>query len=127
MWLADYDDGAYLGCYENKIGDVVVALYHNNTIYLLGECYRTIMYAPKLMFHNVSHEHIHIDDVLMKNNSVGNGSVAMIALLLYAQKKKITKITGTLSSVDDDHKVRRDNYYRKFGFTVAESYIIKTM
>ena len=127
QWLSDYQDGLYLGCYVNQIGDMVVALYHNQTIYLLGESYRTIMYAPKLMFHYVSPDHLHIDDVLMKHNSVGNGSIAMTALLCYSQSRHINKITGSLSSVDDDHKARRDNYYKKFGFNVDPRWIEKKL
>jgi hypothetical protein len=63
----------------------------------------------------------------MKNNSIGNGSIAMMALLLYAQKHCVKTITGSLSSVDDDHKVRRDNYYRKFGFNVTRCRIEKNL
>jgi hypothetical protein len=127
QWLADYDDGSYLGCYSNKIGDVVVALYHNNTIYLLGEAYRTIMYAPKLMFRYIQIDHIHIEDVLVKHNNIGNGSIIMNSLILYANKCGIKKITGSLSSVDDDHKARRDNYYKKFGFDVKDTIVVKSM
>lgn len=126
-WLDEHEDGRYLGCYVNKLGDVVVALYSRNTIYLFGEAYRTIMYAPKLMFHTPSSDHIHIDDVLVKHNSVGNGSAVMSALLFYAQQNGVKKITGFLSSVDDDHKKRRDKYYEKFGFRVDDSAIIKEL
>ena len=124
-WLDEHEDGRYLGCYVNKLGNVVVALYSRNTIYLLGEVYRTIMYAPKLMFHSPSSDHIHIDDVLVKHNSIGNGSAVMNALLLYAKQNGVKKITGFLSSVDDDHKSRRDAYYEKFGFRIDNSKIIK--
>jgi hypothetical protein len=126
-WLDKHEDGCYLGCYINKLGDVVVALYHSNTIYLLGESYRTIMYAPKLMFHTTQADHLHIDDVLVKHNGVGNGSIVMTALLLYAKQNGIKLITGFLSSVDDDHKIRRNNYYLKFGFTINNNQIVKKL
>lgn len=126
-WMSYYDDAMYLGCENNKIGDTVVALYHNNTIYLLGDVYKTIMYAPKILFHKVDENHIHIDDVLMKHNDVGNGGIAMRALFKYAKKNGVKKITGSLSKVDDDHRSRRDHYYKKFGFDVSEFQIIKNL
>ena len=126
-WLGEHADGRYLGCYVNKLGDVVVALYSHNAIYLLGEAYRTIMYAPKLIFHTPLSGHIHIDDVLVKHNNVGNGSAVMAALLVYAEQSGVKKITGSLSSVDDDHKSRREAYYTKFGFSVNGSTIIKEL
>jgi hypothetical protein len=126
-WLSCYSDCVYLGCENNKVDDALVSLYHNNTIYLLGDAYKTIMYAPKLMFHFVTPQHIHIDDVLMKHNNVGNGSIVMRALIKYAKLNSITTITGSLSSVDDDHKTRRDHYYKKFGFEVRDDSIIKNI
>jgi hypothetical protein len=126
-WLNAYDDGEYLGCFMNKVDDVIVALYHHYTIYLLGKTYPTIMYAPKILFHLVDPSSLHIDDVLMKHNSVGNGSAAMLALLKYAKLHKVLIITGNLSTVDDDHKERRDNYYKKFNFDVGERRIVKKL
>lgn len=126
-WLDTYEDGCYLGCYVNKLGDVVVALHHGHVIYLLGESYRTIMYAPKLMFHMIQSDYIHIDDVLVKHNSVGNGTIVMTALLLYAQQHGIRRVTGFLSSADDDHKIRRDSYYAKFGFSIQNNHIVKEL
>jgi hypothetical protein len=124
-WFDYYDDAEYLGCRTNKLGNVLVSLYHNNTIYLLGEVYQTIMYAPKIMFHHVLPDHIHIDDMLMKHNDVGNGSIAMEALFLYANSKNINTITGSLSSIDEDHSARRNYFYQKFGFEVKPNSIIK--
>jgi hypothetical protein len=120
-----YDDGIFLGCEQNKIGDFLVALYHYDTIYLIGESYPTVMYSPKLLFHKVSDEKIHIDDVLMKDNNVGNGSMIMRALIRYALYNGVKIITGYLSSVDNDHKSRRDHYYEKFGFKISSNSIVK--
>lgn len=119
-WLQDYQDGVFLLCETNNIDDCVVALYHYNAIYLLGETYQTVMYAPKILFHMIDAHHLHIDDILMKHNNVGNGSIAMRSLFIYAKMNNVNCITGTLSKIDDDHKSRRDHYYKKFGFDVGE-------
>lgn len=123
-WFENYCDAEYLSCEVNKCGHVVVALYHNKAIYLLGENYKTIMYAPKIVFGVFDNGHLHIDDVLMKTDNVGNGSIAMRALLKYSKWHNIKKITGFLSSVDDNHKARRNHYYEKFGFSICESKIV---
>lgn len=74
---------------------------------------------------NVDTVCLHIDDVLMKHNSVGNGTIAMHALLQYAYFEGVDIITGCLSDVDADHQDRRNAYYKKFGFTVEKHRIIK--
>lgn len=125
--MFSYDDGLYLGCEINKADNYVVALYHNETIYLIGTAYKSIMYAPRIMFNHLSESHIHIEDILMKHNNVGNGSIAMRALLLYAKLNGIATITGYLSSIDNDHKERINHYYTKFGFKVSKSSIAKKM
>lgn len=111
----------------NKLDEFIIAVRRANTIYLFSRAYSTIMYAPKLLFHFVDDSHIHIDDVLNRHHSVGNGSILMKALLEYATSNQIQIISGDLSSVDDDHKLRRDSYYRKFGFKVSEKSIIKRL
>ena len=123
-WFENYCDVEYLSCEVNKCGNVVVALYHNKAIYLLGECYRTIMYAPKIMFSIFENRRLHIDDVLMKTDNVGNGSIAMRALLKYSKNHNVKKITGYLSTADNSHKARRNHYYEKFGFSVYESNVV---
>jgi hypothetical protein len=125
-WIADHRDGKFLICGQNKSGDFLVALYHYNAIYLLGEAYPTIMYAPKILFHQIGEE-ICIDDVLMKHNNIGNGSIAMSALFKYASAIKIKQISGFLSEIDDDHKERRNHYYEKFGFLIKSNRIIKNL
>ena len=112
---------------RNKLDEFIIAVRRANTIYLFSRAYNTIMYAPKLLFHFVDDSHIHIDDVLNKHHSVGNGNILMNALLAYAEINQIKIISGDLSSVDDDHKLRRDSYYRKFGFNVSERSIIKRL
>ena len=109
----------------NKLNDIVLATLRNNTIYLFNRSYNTIMYAPKLMFHMQSVTHLHIDDILDRYHNIGNGSALMTALLYYAKSNGIVIITGDLSSVDDDHKLRRNAFYLKFGFDVKKNSVIK--
>ena len=68
-------------------------------------------------------KYIHIDDVLMEDNDVGNGTIAMKALIKYAKRNNIKWIEGSLSSVDNDHADRRNHYYEKFGFKIQSSSI----
>jgi hypothetical protein len=126
-WLGRYDDFLILGCESNAIGHVVIAVYSKNNIYLLGERYPTIMYAPKIMFHMESEESLRIDDILTKHINVGNGSILMRALLAYASLKNIKMISGMLSSIDDDHIERRNHFYEKFGFEIKPNCIFKTL
>lgn len=124
-WTKSASDAKYLGCAKNKLGDLVVVLYKYNTIYLMGEPYRTVMYAPKIMFHLIDDKHLHIDDILTRYNNVGNGSILMDAFLKYAKDNNIQTITGNLSSIDEDHKDRRDYFYKKFEFEVGNTKIVK--
>ena len=70
-----------------------------------------------------SSNHLHIEDVLMKTNNIGNGSIALKSLIEYSKLIGVNTITCYLSSVDDDHKNRRNHYYEKFGFDVKETSI----
>lgn len=54
----------------------------------------------------------------MEDNNIGNGTIAMKALIKYATKNNIKWIEGYLSSVDNDHADRRNHYYKKFGFKI---------
>ena len=74
------------------------------------------------MFMN-SKKYIEIIDVLMVDNNIGNGTIAMKALIKYATKNNIKWIEGYLSSVDNDHADRRNHYYKKFGFEIKGSSI----
>ena len=59
----------------------------------------------------------------MEDNDVGNGTIAMKALIKYAKRNNIKWIEGNLSSVDNDHADRRNHYYEKFGFKIQSSSI----
>lgn len=126
-WTEDYGDVVFIDLLPNKLDEYLLCIYHYKTIYLIGPSYPTILYAPKIMFQMKSHNHLHIDDVLMKTNDIGNGSVAMQGLIQYSKLIGVSHITGYLSSVDDDHKNRRNHFYEKFGFDVGENNIQLTI
>ncbi len=62
--------------------------------------------------------YVHITDVQMSNANCGDGSITMHALIKLVKQMNATKITGGLSSEDEDHSERRDHFYTKFGFTI---------
>lgn len=59
----------------------------------------------------------------MVDNEIGNGTIAMNALIKYANKIEAKYIDGTLSPVDDGHADRRNYFYEKFGFVISNAYI----
>ena len=103
-WEENYGDVVFIDLLPNKLDEYLLCIYHYKTIYLIGPSYPTTLYAPKLMFQMKSPDHLHIDDVLMKTNDIGNGSVALKSLIQYSKLINVSLITGYLSSVDDDHK-----------------------
>lgn len=123
-WLDNHQDGEILLKCKNTLDDEVVSVYSNNTIYLLGPTYPTILFAPKMLL-STTPIGIKIEDVLCKQNNSGNGSILMLSLFEFCKRHNINRITGYLSDVDSDHKSRRDHYYKKFGFTVTEHSISK--
>lgn len=125
-WLESHEDGEILLKCQNTLDDEVIAVYSNNTIYLLGRTYPTILFAPKMLL-SQQEQCIKIEDVLCKQNNIGNGSILMLSLFEYCKRHQITTITGYLSSVDNDHKARRDHYYNKFGFIVTDHSILKEL
>lgn len=125
-----FPDAEILGLDENGNGEELIIVLHAKTIYLFGERYQGICGLPRICFEERTIEkegliqkYIHIDDVLMEDNNIGNGSVAMKPLIKYAKKVNAKWIDGGLSSVDDDHADRRNHYYEKFGFTISDSSI----
>lgn len=118
-WIASHDDGEILLKCKNDLDDEVVSVYSNNTIYLLGKTYPTILFAPKMLLSITTATCVKIEDVLCKQNNIGNGSILMLSLFEYCKRHNIQRITGYLSPVDEDHKARRNHYYKKFGFTIT--------
>ena len=116
-----FPNAEIVGLDRNKNNEELVVVINGNTIYLFGERYQDRMGLPKIFFdikkeeHDFGFEekHIYIIDVLMQDNGIGNGTIAMNALINYAKKIGAKYISGTLSSVDDDHADRRNHFYKK--------------
>lgn len=123
-WIDSHADGEILLKCQNALDDEVISVYSNNAIYLLGRSYPTVLFAPKMLLSSTPEE-IKIEDILCKQNNIGNGSILMLSLFEYCKRHNITKIIGYLSSVDNDHRDRRNHYYEKFGFQLTEHSISK--
>lgn len=63
--------------------------------------------------------YVKIDDVLMQNNSIGNGSICMEYFIEEVKKQGFDYIRGKLASVDKDNFKRSIPFYKKFGFEVT--------
>lgn len=124
-----FPNAEIVGLERNKNDEELIVVINDNTIYLFGEKYQDINGLPRIYFEIKEEEYefvlkkkyIHIVDVLMEDDDIGNGTIAMNNLIKYAKKNKIKYIDGTLSSVDDDHADRRNHFYKKFGFVISDS------
>ena len=119
-----------IGLDRNKNNEELIVVLIKNIIYLFGGRYQGSGSLPRMYFRILTKEsgifeerYIHIDDVLMVDNNIGNGTVAMNALIKYAKRINAIYIDGWLSSVDNDHADRRNHYYEKFGFVIKDSHI----
>ena len=112
---------------EEKFGNIFkINLKSEGKIYILGTKFRSTMSSQKLFFDICEKEidgkiqkYIYITDVLT-TGSEGRGSLAMEALISYAKENKFAWIQGERAIVDEnteEHKLRRDNYYKKYNFT----------
>lgn len=121
----EFPDAEIIGLEENKKHQELIIVLCDDTIYLFGENYQVFAGAPRIHFEirDRPQKHINIIDVLMKDDNIGNGSVAMKALIKHAKKIDAKWIGGTLSNVDDDHADRRNHFYEKFGFNIDDSSI----
>lgn len=117
-----FSNAEIIGLDKNKNDEeLIVVLNSNNTIYLFGEKYQGLMGLPRIYFEVLTKEndileekYLHIIDVQMEDNNIGNGTVAMNALIKYARRIKAKYICGDLSWVDNGHADRRNYYYEKF-------------
>ena len=119
-----------IGLEENNNKEELIVVLHNNSILLFGERYQGSCGLPRIYFEinteeidGLERKYIHIFDVLMEDNNIGNGTVAMKALIKYAKKISAKWIDGELSQVDNDHADRRNHFYEKFGFIMKDSQI----
>jgi len=114
-----------VGIDTNKNGDEVLVVqwcFGNNVWFMLyGEKYQTISNHPRIMatIHESYSENIKyiiIDDILVEDNDIGNGSILMPFFLDYCKKTDAQYIHGELSSVDKSHFDRSIHFYEKHGF-----------
>lgn len=131
-----------VGLEKNKSGEELIVcerfIKNDITIKLYGPSYQGVNGNPRIMAElrkvsdstneasdteNASY-YIKIVDILMEDNDIGNGSIAMKYLVKMVERLKINcgmrieYISGMLSWVDKEHFDRSEHYYKKFGFDV---------
>ena len=89
---------------------------------LYSERYNVCNRHPRIMATYVAPygkcPYIKIDDILVEDNEVGNGSILMTHFIEYCRKTDAKYICGELSSEDNDHFDRLEHFYKKHGFDV---------
>lgn len=120
-------DHFIVGEADNKNGEhvfVVQNVFGRNIFFMLySKKYKAINNHPRIMatYYKTydSESYIHIDDILVEDNDVGNGSILMPHFIKYCKQYTDAKyISGSLSSVDKGHFDRSEHFYRKHGFNV---------
>lgn len=127
-----WPDAVVLGLFKNKIDQEFIALVKDDPpdkgIFLVEEGSSLKIEQPVIAFKVVDKypkKYIYIIDVTPRVINVGNGSIAMYALIKYAKEIEATYITGKFSSVDNDHADRRNHFYEKFGFMINSNGTIR--
>lgn len=118
-----------IGVETNKIGDevLVVLWIHDKHIWIMlyNDKYKACNNHPRIMATYEKPygkaEYIHIDDIMVQDKEIGNGSILMEYFLKYCKTTPAKYISGSLSSVDSDHFDRSEHYYQKHGFKVEFS------
>jgi len=125
------DNVQVLGVEQNKKGEwVLVAkkmVCDDMWIVLYSPTYLAINNHPRIMstthkceataYYNAEN-YVKIDDVLMQDNSIGNGSICMKYFIKEVKSQGFDYISGWLSSVDKENFTRSIPFYKKFGFDV---------
>ncbi|WP_295091964.1 GNAT family N-acetyltransferase [Ruminococcus sp.] len=115
-----------VGIGENKKEEEVLVIqfcYDNNiTFKLYSKTYSAINNHPRIMATIEKDfikgtKSIKIDDILVQDNNIGNGSILMPYFLDYCKETGAEYISGWLSDVDSDHFDRSIHFYEKHGFT----------
>jgi hypothetical protein len=118
-----------VGVETNKNGEEVLVVQRINardiSIMLYSDKYKECNNHPRIMAtYEKTHEEvefIHIDDIIVQDEEVGNGSILMKYFIEYCKTTTAEYISGSLSSVDANHFDRSEYYYKKYGFTVEFS------
>ncbi len=126
------DNAKVLGIEQNKDGEwvIVVKKMKGNDIWvqLYSPTYLAINNHPRIM--SVTHKsegseysaaknYVYIEDVLMQDNSIGNGSICMEYFIEEVREQGFDYISGKLSSIDKENFKRSIPFYKKFGFEVT--------
>lgn len=113
---------------KNKVDEwVIVTKWVTDTdvwIKLYSPTYLACNQHPRIMSsiccnYSKNEKYIKIDDILMEDNNIGNGTICMEYFIREIKSMNYSFIKGTLSSVDKDHFDRSIHYYEKFGFDVV--------
>ncbi len=110
-----------VGIEKNKNNQEVIVTKDENDFYLYGHSYKVINNHPRLLTSRLNfkfNDEIKIEDILVVDNNLGNGSILMQYFIEHCRRIGIKRITGYLSSVDKDHFDRSEHFYKKHGFTV---------
>ena len=102
---------------------VVQWVFDNDIWFMLySERYKAINKHPRIMASYVScygeEPYIKINDILVVDNDVGNGSILMRYFIKYCKTTDAKCIRGQLSSVDKGHFDRSEHFYKKHEFNV---------
>lgn len=130
--LALEDGFDVIGESDNKMGEhVIVAKRIGKSgtfgasldFFLYGKSYQAINRHPRIMATYKEpfdgEPFVHIDDILVEDNDIGNGSILMPFFIDYCKQTKATYIRGALSSYDKDHFDRSIHFYEKHYFVVS--------
>lgn len=112
---------------DNKNGEhvfIVQRVYGKSIDFMLySNRYKAINNHPRITatYNNFydDNPYVKIDDIIVEDNDVGNGSILMPFFIDYCKRFTDAKrITGWLSSVDSGHFERSTHFYKKHGFEV---------
>lgn len=124
------DNAAVVGIERNRNGEYVIVcrsdVKDSIRICLYSPSYNEVSRHPKIIASlatdkATSEQYMHIDDILMVDNNIGNGSICMRYFIAETKKHGIADIRGILSPVDAGHFDRSIHFYRKHGFKVELS------
>lgn len=121
------DNAQMLGVERNRAGEYVIVcrVMVNNNIWIIlyGPSYNDVSRHPRIMSgietdKTSGKDYVHIEDILMIDDNIGNGTICMRYFIEETKKLDVTDIRGILSLVDADHFDRAIHFYRKNGFNV---------
>lgn len=93
-------------------------------VLLYSPTYLACNHHPRIMssicYDYCTHKkHIRIDDIIMEDDNIGNGSICMKYFIGEVKNLNCGLIHGYLSDVDRDHFDRLIHYYEKFDFDIV--------